>query len=210
MKNRYIEALIEKSKRYAKKAKNDSRWNHKLGLKIYHVYDDEREYTWWDDVAFMHGSHQVVVWLVHPRLEYSDKNSDIAYNSFKNERKDEDDIFANSVPVYKYLGKNKKRKKIVAWESKFEDNDRTFFDKWKEEEERLKREGDYVQTCSMTVKQYGYCRGVSLVAPFEVKKPEDFVPVRDFVVACFNDPSLFQKTFGDYTYSREDWVRENS
>lgn len=38
-KNRFIEDLRRRSKKYAKIAQNDTRWDHDRGIKIYHVYD---------------------------------------------------------------------------------------------------------------------------------------------------------------------------
>lgn len=208
MKNRYIENLIKKSKQYAKTARNDRRWDSKLGIKVYHYYDpnEPKEYAWWDDLAFIHGSQQVTVFFVHPRLKYHNTIDDIVHRSLK--KIDHTDIFSKSTPNYKYLGKNKKRKKIVSYTMNYNGENAAYYEDWKRKTEELCAASDYEQRCSISVKQYGYCRGVELCVPVEAINEEGLLQLKEIVLNHFKDPTYFQRTFGDYKYTAADWVRE--
>jgi hypothetical protein len=211
MKNKYIEALKKKSKKFSKTSKNDSNWNHQLGIKIYHVYDGTKTKGWWDDVAFMKGSQQITVWWIHPRMKYSDECDAIAYEKVSAEKQNvTDNLLDRSTPNYVYLGKNKKRKKIVSYTLKSLSEDRKQFSKrWKDETEKVLTTGDVSVECHMKVAQYEYCRGVSICYPIEVIDHKSLKELTDFVNMCLDDPSLFSKTHSDYKYTKDDWNLEN-
>lgn len=215
MKNKHYDRLRESAKRYRKQAKNDSRWNHELGIKVYHVYYPEghpnyREKTYWDDVAFIRGSQQVTVWWTHPRYQYSETVDDQAYKEACEKYPDRvlSNPFKDSVPTYKYLGKNKNRKRVAFWTLKTETPDE-FYPYWRQRREELCKTSDYVQKAKFEVKQYDYCRGVEICIPVEVRGEADLKTLCDFVNKCLDNPEHFSQTYGSYQYTKEDWNKEN-
>ena len=217
MKNKHFERLRESAKRYKKTAKNDSRWNSDLGIKVYHVYypkghENYREKTYWDDVAFIKGSQQVTVWWTHPRYQYEEHLDSIAYEEATVKHPDREkakDMFADATPVYKYLGKAKKRKRVKWWSLNHLATPEEFYTYWRARKAELCGISDYAQKCKFEVKQYSYCRGVEICIPIECRSEEDLAELTDFVNACLNDPTLFAKTYGDYQYTKDDWLKEN-
>lgn len=207
MKNKFIEKYRESAKRYSKTTRADSRWNSKLGLRVYHVYDEPKPLTWWDDVAFLHGSQQITVWFVHPRMAYHDHIDDLVQKSLE-PREKVGCIFDEATPNYKFLGKNKKRKKIVSW-TMDPIVDRAYFDNWRKTTEEMCNTSDYVQRCSISIQQYSYCRGVELVVPVEIRSEADLVKIKDIVLQHLADPTYFGREFGECQYTSTDWVREN-
>lgn len=213
-KNKHYEQLRASAKRYAKTAKNDSCWDTKRGIKVYHVYYPEgdenyRDKTYWDDVAFIKGSQQITVWWTHPRYQYSEKVDEQAYAEAneKYPNRPAVDILKNSVPTYKYIGKNKKRKRVAYWTLDTETSDE-FYPFWRQRREELCFESDYVQKAKFEVKQYGYCRGVEICIPMEVRNEDDLKTLCDFVNKCLDNPDHFVQTYGQYQYTREDWKKE--
>lgn len=217
MKNKHFERLREAAKRYKKTAKNDSRWNKKLGIKVYHVYYPEgdenyREKSYWDDVAFIKGSQQVTVFWTHPRYMYEEELDQIAYQEANEKFPDSSDTnwFDKMTPIYKYLGKNKKRKRVKLWQMGQSPSREEFYTYWRDRKTELNKTSDYVQKCSFKVQQYSYCRGVSITCPMECRSEEELAALVKFVNACLDDPTLFNKTYGDYKYTKEDWLNENA
>jgi len=210
MKNRHIEKLIKQSKRYAKTAANDRRWNKDLGIKVYHCYDEKKRYSWWDDFAFMHGSQQIVVWFVHPRYEYNKTMDDLAHKMVDPIPSEPGDIFTGSTPTYKYLGKNKKRKKVAYWTMPpISDESREYYAKWMDLTSHLCKTSNYAQGCFIKIKQYNYCRGVELCVPVEVFGESDLVTLKNIVIHHLNDPTYFERSFGSYKYTSVNWNEED-
>ena len=188
---------------------NDSRWDHKRKMQIYHHYSPEnlKTHAWWDDFAFMWGSQKIVVWFVHPRMAYHDKIDDIVYRSMKPSPYDKDWL-VSATPNYKYLGKNKKRKKVISWSTNGFGGCSDYYDAWRTKTEILCKTSDYKQKASIGIRQYNYCRGVELVVPIEAVNEEGLMKLKEIVINHLKDPTYFQREFGSYVYSSEDWIRE--
>jgi hypothetical protein len=213
-KNRFIEALRERAKIYKKtKAFKCTRsWDHKLGIKVYHLYtgDGARDKGWWDDTAFIMGSQQVTVGWVHPRYRYQNICDDKAWEDTKEQYpRREGDFFEGSTPNYRYLGKNKKRKKIVSWTMKPTSQEfRDYYEILDAKKKEIQQTGDLVATCDFKVSQLGYCRWVDVCYPIEVLNEQSLKELADFVRECIQNPGSFERTWGEYKYTREDWNRE--
>lgn len=209
MKNRHIEKMIASSKKYAKTARSDRRWDSKRGIKVYHVYRDKdgvqyRDKSYWDDVQFKMGSQMVTVFYTHPRYEYTEKCQSMAYDQLKSvgEKAAEGDLFEGSTPVYKYTKKG--RKKLAAWRMPEREPD-NFFEKWRELEIDLCKNSDWVQRASMKVTQGGYCRFVDVCIPLEVCNEDQLAELCEVVRACLKTPGEFEKRYGDFTYTNADY-----
>lgn len=209
-KNKQFEQNRKSAKQYAKTAKNDSRWDHELGIKVYHDYSEVKDKAYWDDVAFMHGSQQVTVWFTHPRYQWIEAVRDDAYNSLVKEfgRPPEMTFLDGATANYKTIGKNKNRKRVISWTLAPSKNS-DFYEKLRERENEYLKTSDHVQYCSFKIKQYGHCRGVDICVPFEVVDEQSLAKLADFVKDCINDTTLFEKTFGKYTYTVVDYLSEN-
>jgi hypothetical protein len=212
MKNRFIENMIKKSKRHVKTVKNCSGWNEELGLKVYHMYDNSRDKSYWDDIKFIRGSQCIIVAWMHPRYAFKSKNDDAVYNRLKEQNITYDvtgDLLdkTNSKPIYKYLGKNKKRKRIIAYETNFQSN-REFFDTWMKQADEENYITDYQQKCEISIEQYSTGRCIHMIAPIEVLCENDLVKIKDIAINHLNDPTYFTRTFGEYRYTAADWLKD--
>lgn len=215
MKNRHIEKLRAQAKAYARSNKrtNGKQWDSKRKIYVYHLYSPEgtpeyKKYSYWDDVSFYHGSQMISVWWTHPRYHYSDELSHLAYEQVSEKYKKPvlslDDA---GEKIYKAVGKNKKRKRHVGTRINHQFNQQ-FYDEWKQVTNEYRNTSDMAVKCSYTIQQYGYCRGIDLCAPFEVRCEDDLVTLVEFVKKCLADPTHFKRTFGDYAYTKETWISE--
>jgi hypothetical protein len=216
-KNKFIEKMREASKRWKKtQAFNEGRyrsWDPKLGIKVYHLYGGEykKDKGWWDDTAFIEGSQQVSVAWVHPRMRYSDECDEIAWKETDHlyPRKKDQPLFEIETTNYKYLGKNKKRKRAVSHTMKPASEEFTkYYEILDAKKKEVQKTGDVVTTCSMSVEQLKHCRWVEICYPIEVVDEASLKEMADFVRACIRDRSLFDRTWGEYKYTKEDWNRE--
>jgi hypothetical protein len=208
MKNKHIERLIASSKRYRKNPKSFWNWDHQRKIRVYHLYDQEKPLSYWDDVSFVSGSQFVTVFWVHPRTDYSDAVFHSAYTKVKSEESFSERKF-ESTPNYIRLGKNKKRKKIVSYTVKTDENSRETFKKILELEKTLRKTSDISIEASFKVEQYNRYRGASICCPIEVRNVDDLYELAQFVRKCLVDPTLFEKTYGGYKYTKEDYMKEN-
>lgn len=209
-KNKHIEYLRKRSQRYAKTAKNGNRWDHQRGIKVYHVYDEPCDKSWWDDVAFMMGSQQVVVWYVHPRFRYQDQVNDLAREQLESERPPRaDDWFLGGTKNYRYVGKNKKRKRVVSITCpEMPVQTKEYYDRLFALEKQMYRTSDVEVGCEFKVKQYSYCRGVEICIPVEVCNEDDLEKLVQMVRGYLTEPGSFERTWKGYKYTRDDWNKD--
>lgn len=218
MKNRHIEKLRAQSKAYArdKRTHSKTQWDSKRKIYVYHVYYPEgtpeyKKHTYWDDVSFYHGSQMISVWWTHPRYHYIDELDHLAWEHTSEKFKEPAVLAIDEIgeKIYKAIGKNKKRKRHVSTQVTYNRNEQ-FFDEWKRTSKEYCATSDMVVKCSYKIAQYGYCRGIDMCAPFEIRSEDDLLKLAEFVKVCLADPYHFKKTFGDYTYTKEDWKQENA
>lgn len=212
MKNKRFERNRVDAKKYLKKW-----WRRRelteLGNAIYHVYDNpENKKTegWWDDVAFVMGSQVVSVWWIHPRMAYHDKCSNLAQKATDEVMTyPSGDLFDGSTKNYRYLGKNKKRKKIVSHTmAPINESYRIYFDKLHEFEAKFQKTGDVVIKPHMKVEQLHWCRGVSICMPVEAIDLISVEAMAELVKKILRGETTLEKEFPDYTYTKDDWNRE--
>lgn len=218
MKNRYYESLIEASKK---------RIGQKNWLKVslgkgkfacHHVYSSNK-LTYWYDFMYRYGSRQYTVFFTHPRANYNDSNEAKAYDLVADKKPKSDFKFDNNrVPIYKKLGKSKKRKRIVAYQLKdftFTDQERQWYDLLEKETERLNKEGDTVVTPSIKV-DFGT---IFVCAPFEIHNNDDAAELFKYLNQWMQarragnvlnlENQITYNWFKDYQYNKELYNSEN-
>lgn len=209
MKNKHQEWLIASAKRNKRTRKYGSMWDHERKIFVYHVYDGSRTKGYWDDTAFVHGSQIVYVFWTHPRYEYYERCSDLAYEAIIKPNSEPQDLFAGSTPVYKKLGKNKKRKRIVLWRCQppaAESMDK--YKRWDELAKQYASTGVIEQRATFKITQLNSGKAIDICCPLEVVDVHSLNQLAHFAKECMIDRTLFDATYSDYVYTAEDWLRE--
>ena len=212
MKNKHIESAIARAKIYAKSWRNGDL--SPRGNFVPHCYEsNNRTYAWWDDVSFKLGSQVVSVWWVHPRMEYKDKCHDLAYDAVVDQhpRRSADDMFANTTPIYKKIGKNKNRKRVIGYQAGANwcgDSMRDWFNIWRDKEKELLTTSDQIITPHLQVTQHAWGRGVSICAPIEIVDQPSLEDMADLVRQILRGETSVGELWPEYTYTRENWIQE--
>ena len=209
-KNKHIEKLIRlaKAKRY-KNIKNIS-WDPKYKIFIYHSYSsDAIPVAYWDSVSFIRGSQIIYVDYSHPRNESLDKVFKLAMDRAKALCGGEPrDFFEKSKPNYRYLGKNKNRKRIVSW-TMTPTMITDYYDILEQEREKIKLDNDIAIRPRMTVTQKGFGKYVYLCCPFEAYNPETLKELTEQVRSWMDGKESFDKMYAGYTYTKADYIKES-
>ncbi len=209
--------LFEYRRRKMKENLRNNPWKNlnKDGLRVFHMYGGEykKEITWWDDVGFVRNNYKVMVWWVHPRMDYRDKVETLAQEAVPYPDTGTwllKDWFSKKNANYKKVGKS--RKKITSYTASERENGANV-SKWMDDlqavEENLLIEGDVVSTPSFKVETLDWCRGVSICAPMEMHSEDDLKALVDLVKKLLNGETTMKAEFGEYKYTRENWVAEN-
>lgn len=208
MKNKRYEKMIASSKRAAKKAKKSLNWDSKRGIFVYHLYDDQPKLSWWDDVKFQKGSQMVCVFWQHPRYKYESMCKDIAREMI-GENPNKEDWLSNMTPKYKFLGKNKKRKKISSYlSSGFSPEERAWFDLWAKKQDEVALTTEKRIKPSIKIEIGSYARFVDVCIPMEIYSADQLKDLADFVNKYLDDRTLFEKTYGEYSYGKDEYMED--
>lgn len=215
MKNKHFDNLRLQSKKYARD------WEHRhhgtltpLGNKIMHSYEDPRDFGWWDDVQFKHGSRVVSVWWTHPRMAFADKTDEIARELMR--PAPSINMFEGGVKNYKSLGKNKKRKRHISTTLVDRSTNPSFQDytDWTIEFDNLLQDvrntTDLAITPSIKIVQHEWCRGVHLCMPIEAVDKESLEQVAEISKQLLSGSCTLESLFRDYAYTKENWAHDRS
>ena len=204
MKNSHQERLRRLMKQYHRYRQ----WRLNSGLFIPHAYPDPQELSWWDDVGFILNGRRVMVWWVHPRMEYANA---IGHRSWR-EAGDPPDGGANLLDLgekqWKKVGRS--RKKVVAYRSRpTSDSLRDYYAKLRAIETRIKSEGiDLVICPSMSTKACSWCTGISLCIPVEVRNEKEVAALAMLAKRLIKGETRLANEFPGYQYTRDDWLAE--
>jgi hypothetical protein len=175
-------------------------------MKVYHCYDGTRTKGYWDDVAIKVGGQQVTIWWTHPRYLYEEHIDTIAYEEATAKYEQNTDRWMDGTPQYKKVGKS--RKKIVSYLSNMDTPD-GFYGYWRDRKKELLETSDFEQTCHFSVRQYDYCRGVSICIPIEVVDESSLHELTMIVRSLLANPEKFKELYGNYKYGKTEWNLEN-
>lgn len=204
-KNVHFDYFRRQAKAYTNKWKASNRWTKKDNWHYCAHVIDGTKLTYWYDISFMHHSQAVEIWFIHPRMEYLDKIGDMAYERASPEKTSDDDWLGTATPIFKKLGKNKKRKRVIAYKTApLGASSRAFFDDITQWETRLMNDNDVVVRPSMRVQQYRWGKGIDLCMPFEIHSEDDVAELVKRVRAYMDDRPSFDADHAAYTYSISD------
>jgi hypothetical protein len=63
---------------------------------------------------------------------------------------------------------------------------------------------------TMSVKWYGWCKGIDLCIPFEVRSRDDLKQLTMLARKLLTRETTIQQEFGDYVYTKADWLQEQT
>lgn len=134
-------------------------WRLEGGFFIPHLYPKPRELSWWDDIGFILNGRRVMVWWVHPRMEYADTINDMAWKEAGDPPARSADMFASSEKQWKKVGRS--RKKVASYLCRpTPDSMQDYYAKLRAIESRMESEGiDLVVHPSISVKRLTWCTG---------------------------------------------------
>jgi hypothetical protein len=210
MKNKRNEQMKQRAKREAVlRSKVHRNWNHELGIKVYHCYDEPRDLSYWDDVSFMWGSKYVCVCWTHPRYMYEDQCDSVAYDfaSVGRPPMTPGSLFENSTKNYVKRGKS--RKAIASYTIPSLDTPDAFYTIWREKRNALLPTSDLRQGTHFTVTQKDYCLMVSVCCPIEVRNEAELKILADFVRSVLDQKVSFNEVYGNYSYGSADYCAEH-
>lgn len=204
MKNAKQERLRRRMKQYHR----HHPWRLKMGgLYIPHCYPAERQLSWWDDVGFVLSERRVMVWWIHPRMQYADAIQDMAWAEAGDPPLADGGRFADD-KIWKKVGRS--RKKVSAYRCRpTPQAQQAFYGKLNHIERRLEAEGiDLVVRPSMTAKSLDWCTGVDLCVPIEVRNAADVAALVALARRLLKGATTLAAEFPDYQYRRDTWLAE--
>ena len=182
MKNRLFERNRKLQKVYA--AKRHQRMTG--GITVRHCYNENHDFerTWWDDSGFILNGRYIAIWLVHPRMEFSDSVDEQAHEN---------------CPSPSELDVVSKRDKEVFMD---------WYARLNLERARLMANSDRIIYPKIKVDNLDWCRGVSIIAPIEVHGYADLKTLCGLVKRILKGQTTISKEFPNYSYGKDDWAAE--
>ncbi len=165
--------------------------------------------SWWDDVGFILGERRVIVWWKHPRMSYKDEIQDRAWSE-AGEPPQEGELFSDSTPNYKQIGRSRKR--ITSYTtSPPQEELRQYYDNLDAVTKNLQRDGiDFDVHASWRRERLSWATGVALVAPLEVRNEKELKAVADLARCLLRGETSLDREFPDYCYGRNHWLTDYS
>lgn len=206
MKNHHYEYLKRKFKNTCYRKRSFENKVH-----CYHTFTDvgPTDLTWWADFGFMLNGCYIIVDWVHPRMAFKDAVRDVAFKQVGHLYKDthNDTLMNRSVPVYKKLGKS--RKKIHVWRTTHKKlNTDGFLLALKLAEDALAQEADFVIKPSVSIEWKKYGKSVSVCAPVEVRSINDVASLALILKRVLKREISIDDAFNHYRYTRLNWLEE--
>lgn len=209
MKNKHFEHRREAAKRFKNSPNNGFARRMVNGVAIYHDYTEPRKLSFWDDFGFILGSQYVLVTWVHPRMAFSDAVEAEAEENVIQAIGPGPiwDFFKNNTPVYKKVGKS--RKKINSFSLAMVPADYEEYRlKVNIETDRLLKESSLTAKPSIRIMQWHTCRQVAIVYPAELLNVSDIVVFAAMLKQhLLGRGDMFAHLDG-YRYGAADWQTE--
>jgi hypothetical protein len=178
------------------------------GMIVHHRYDEMAPdtLTFWDDSVFIVNDYRVALGWTHPRLQYKELIEEEARKRIENQYPDVD-LFANSVPKYKRVGRS--RKKIVSSTCAIDDRMKVYYDLLKATEAAVEKEVPFIVEPSMKVKWYDWAKGMELCMPFEVRSVADLKTLTEIARKLVMRKTTIKDLCGASVYTQADWSRDS-
>lgn len=123
---------------------------------------------------------------------------------------EDDGLFGCANAQYQCLGKTGKRKKVVSYIGReIPQATKEHYNKLHKIEEKLSREGVAMSVQpSWRLERLTWAMGVSLVAPLEVRSPQDLAEVATLARRLVLRQTTLAECFPQQAYDQTDWKRE--
>lgn len=203
MKNPKQELMRHQMKVYHRK----HQWSLRAGLFIPHTYPTPQKLSWWDDVGFILNGRRVMVYWLHPRCIYADTIEEMAWKA-AGDLPDQDWPMDVGTKNWKKVGRS--RKKLVSYGMPpAPESSRGYYDKLRAITAQLYDDGiDLAVTPSMKLKNHGWCLGVYLCAPIEVRDTIELAELAQLAERLVKREISVDQVFLGYCYERSDWLAE--
>lgn len=203
-----INKFIEQQKIRARQYHRQKCDNFSDGIISRHLYDQMKPdtLTFWDDAVFIVNDYRVALWWTHPRLHYKELIEEEARNRTEGQRP-EVDLFANSVPNYKRIGRS--RKKIVSSTCASDDRMSAYYDLLKTTEGVVEKEVSFIVAPFMKIKWYDWAKGMELCLPFEVRCVDDLKALTEIARSLVIRKTSLQELYVANVYTQADWLRDS-
>lgn len=179
------------------------------GLFIPYSYVDmtPESLSTWDDVGFILNRRRVIVWWQHPRHVYSEALWDEVHKVVGDGPSD-NWLTEGGTKNYKRVGRS--RKKLVSTTLREPSPAKqAHYALLKSTFERLSDEGiHHSVSVSWKPKRLWWAMGVNIVAPLEVRNETDLAELASLAKRLIKGQTDLKTEFPDYSYAREDWLRE--
>jgi len=183
-------------------------WRLDGGFFIPHLYPKPRKLSWWDDVGFILNGRRVMVWWVHPRMEYADAINDMAWKEAGDPPARSADMFVPGEKQWKKVGRS--RKKVASYLCRpTPDSMQDYYTKLRAIESRMESEGiDLVARPSISVKRLAWCTGVEICVPVDVRTDEEVRALALLARRLLKGETNLANEFPGYEYGRAEWLAE--
>ncbi len=205
MKNPAQERFLRRMRQYHR----NHPWRLEGGLFVPHAYLGPRKtLSWWDDLGFILNGRRVMVWWVHPRMQYADRIHSLAWQEAGESPLNGEDIFGSAEKQFAKLGRS--RKKIISYRTAEPPAAmKDYYARYDEIEKRIEAEGlDFVVTPSMKIQRLSWCTGVELCLPLEVRDREELEKLAALARRLLKRETTSNDEFPAYQYRRQDWLAE--
>lgn len=166
--------------------------------------------TWWSDFSFMLNGCYISVDWIHPRMAFQNavrrqafKQTEVLFGA-----EPYNPIFSAVEPLYKKIGKS--RKKIIGWQTLSSENNNSvaFSSALKLEEANARKDTDIIVKPSISVRWWKDGKSISLCAPAEIRSAEDVAALLVVVKRILKHEIGIDEAFNQFRYSRVNWFEE--
>jgi len=202
MKNPYVESLKRRAKQYHRTRRGDY---FDGGIKSIHLYDGlpSDRLSWWDDVTFIMNDYRVALAWHHPRMAFENAIDDEAQRLAADIPFD--DFLHEGEPVYKTIGKSRKKISYTTYKSSKQSNG---YEQWKEIRRQVMQSVNVDIAPSLKSNWCRFSRIAYLCVPIEVRNKTDLHQLVSMTRRLLKREVTLSELFPNYQYTRADWERE--
>ena len=178
------------------------------GLFVPHSYEGSaRPLTFWDDVGFILNRRRVLVVFQHPRNFYLEKTYEIARQMVGTPPASAW-VSGESEVQWEKVGNSRKKVKSRRLDLPSPESS-AYMDRLTEMEKRLQQDGiDFAVPVSIRRTRLPWSTMVEIVVPMEVRNVKQLSEVADLTKQILKGQTTLKNEFGEYRYTREDWLRD--
>ena len=209
--------LLKEQKQWS--LRNPLRYDYKF-ITVYHCYKhkQENDFSYWDDIVFVHNGKRITVTLKHPRTDYAEQIRSLALKEAEllkpNEIKEEcDTLIDKCKKIYKTVGNS--RKKICGYEA-YSPYKLTGLMLIQSLTEKYSEEGiEY--TVKPYIKGHHFFSGIfyEVCIPFKINSEERLFFYAEAMMHYLKNGKTLSCLLNylgidsNYQYTKEDWLKDN-